>query len=532
MGEAPRISPRFLKPNYAQSAINCKLQSGELRPWNGTTVANTPSKVGTKKSIYLFADTYWLHWLEEVDITKGFVAGDTSERTYFTGQDYPRVTDNTLALTGGGTDYPINSYRLGMPAPASAPSVSCVDDMVTYDPSLLESRSYVYTYVTAWGEEGPPSPPSAVVDGYPARTWQLTAMDTAPSGNYNIAYKRIYRVNTGSAGSEFQYVGTVAVASTSYDDTVAGADLGEVLATATWIAPPDDMIGLISTANGIMFGFAGNVLYPSEVFVPYAYPEAYQLTTDFPIVALVAFGATVAVLTEGVPYLVTGVDPSALTMDKLEVEDAACVSKRGVVDFGYMALYPTVAGLNKIGTGIVQNATEALITYDEWQALNPSSIHAYYVQGRYIGFYDTGAVQGGFIFDPKNPSLIFIDLYATAGFHNPKTGKLYLQIDDDIVEWDSDSSNPLTYTWKSKLFVTPEINFGVCQIFGSGGDVTFKLYANGVLRHLEEVAFNEPFWLPSDFRGDRWEIQVEGVGHIESIVVADTLESIANDQAD
>ncbi|MGH8685646.1 MAG: hypothetical protein ACREUM_09890, partial [Nitrosospira sp.] len=59
------------------------------------------------------------------------------------------------------------------------------------------TRSYVYTFVTQWGEESAPSPASVVTTGKVDDTWVLSAMDTAPpnAGTVSAAVK-----DTPSAG--------------------------------------------------------------------------------------------------------------------------------------------------------------------------------------------------------------------------------------------------------------------------------------------------------------------------------------------
>ena len=98
IGEIPRASARLLPENAAQLATNCKLWSRELRPWRDFTTAASLVKTGAMQTIYPLtaASTYWMHWLEDVNAVRGPVAGDTTRRTYFTGSDAPRVTDNVL----------------------------------------------------------------------------------------------------------------------------------------------------------------------------------------------------------------------------------------------------------------------------------------------------------------------------------------------------------------------------------------------------------------------------------------------------
>ena len=104
--------------------------------------------------------------------------------------------------------------------------------------------SYVYTFVSAYGEEGPPSPASTVITTDDNMTVNITNLETSTSkSNVNFgtgAKKRIYRSNTGSNTTEFQFVGEVAMATTSFVDSSKNSELAEVIPSTTWIAPPDD----------------------------------------------------------------------------------------------------------------------------------------------------------------------------------------------------------------------------------------------------------------------------------------------------
>jgi hypothetical protein len=57
------------------------------------------------------------------------------------------------------------------------------------------SRSYAFTYVTPFGEESPPSPPSAVVDGASDGTWTLTSIQTAPPNSGTVAAATVINPN-------------------------------------------------------------------------------------------------------------------------------------------------------------------------------------------------------------------------------------------------------------------------------------------------------------------------------------------------
>src|SRR6185503_20443130 len=85
-----------------------------------------------------------------------------------------------------------------------------------------ETRVYVYTYVSAYGEEGPPSPASNVITVTPeTENVNLTGMAVAPAGPYNIVAKRIYRSVTGTQDTEFFLIGEVNVAMDEFADSRA-----------------------------------------------------------------------------------------------------------------------------------------------------------------------------------------------------------------------------------------------------------------------------------------------------------------------
>ncbi len=221
-GMLPTVDPTLLSQQHAVAAVNTKLNTGTLKPFRAPVLVTTPTKTGTKQSIYRFAPTpgndasgFWFHWTSVVDVVRGPVRGDTTERTYFTGDGVPKVTNNAIALTGG-TNYPMNAYQLGIPAPNVVISVTKGG---TAEEGATEADkrtwAYVATYVSAWGEEGPPSAPSASIDLLPGENVTVGNLGTAPIGNYNIATKRIYRTATDDATTEFYFLTEIPVSTTS-----------------------------------------------------------------------------------------------------------------------------------------------------------------------------------------------------------------------------------------------------------------------------------------------------------------------------
>lgn len=548
--------------------------------------------------VFSYMTGFWFHWTDDVDVIRGPIAGDTSERTYFTGDGVPKVTYSPIATSGGGTNYPNNTYDLGIPAPTSQPictpgtntgtminatqtdpvvvestahgrstgdtlligavtpvvgmtelngneyTITVVDDdnfelndtdgtafgvyasggdwEQTYDISLLESRSYVYTLVSAIGEEGPPSPASTIRDLGFDQEATITGLASPPAGNYNWgtgAKKRIYRSNAG----EFQFLVELDIATSSYVDTADTADLGEIIPSTYWDAPPADMQGLTLMANGIAVGFSGNEICFSEPYILHAWPPLYRQTIGYDVVAIKAIGQSVVIATTGKPTLITGVDPAAMSAELIELQQA-CASKRSMVDMGEYACYASPDGLVAIGAGIRKLVSYNEISEKYWKGLNPESIDGYFHEQAYIGFYDNGSEQGGFIYKLADQDSRFtrISDFATAGYNALQEDTLYLQIGDYIKAWNkSDSSR--TYQWKSKVFENAlPMNFSAGIVYASNYPVTLNVYYNGELYTSKRVLKDDIFRLKDGVLAKNCEIEIVGEYEIHSLILAES----------
>ena len=360
------------------------------------------------------------------------------------------------------------------------------------DAELDYETSYVYTFVSAYGEEGPPSPASTVITTDDNMTVAISGLETSTSiTNTNLSKKRIYRSNTGSNSTQFQFVTELALSATTYTDTSKNSELAEVLPSSTWIAPPDDsalypdgpMKGLLALGNGTFAGFTGNRICFSEAYQPHAWPAAYRLGIEEKIVGIKATSNGLIVGTESTPYLVTGSDPSAMIAIKIETAEA-CLSKRSMVDMGETVIYAGPDGLIAASGAQASNITEGLITPEQWQSdYYPSTITGFYWQGRYVGFYNTGSGFGGFIFDPRQGTNALVNLDAAAlirgGFTDPDDNELYLIIGNKIKKFQGSSTN-LTYNWKSKEFpMARHTSMGFAKVDAEAYPVTLKVYGDG-----------------------------------------------------
>lgn len=536
-GARPRVSAKLLESDQARLALNCRLTAGNLRPLREPELSQVLPHAGSLQSIYLFARQFWFAWTADVDVMRGPIPTDTTERTYFTGTDFPRATNAAIATAGGGTSYPTNSYRLGIPVPAAAPQV-VIDSLFegNIEPDAEEFHRWVYTYVSGWGEEGPPSTPSVILkrdrdtDGNLLPV-DITGMSTAPTGAYNIVLKRIYRLNTGETSEEFQLVAEIPVATTTHKDEVENIDLQNLLVSTDWDGPPATMKGLIGLPNGIMAGFDGLDVLFCEPFQPHAWPRRYMLTVDHDVVGLGSFGTNIVICTEAGPYLATGIDPASMALSKIELEQA-CVSKRSIGRMGLEGVvYASPDGLVLIGPGSAAVITTDMFTREEWQALKPESIVAFSHDQAYIAFYDTGTVQGCFIIDAQVDGLVYVEANAVGGYVDELTDTLYLLIDGDVYKWDAGAA--MLSSWHSKTFSGRPICPGMAQVIAEsypGGlnvdPVELRIYGDGVLRHTQEVTSRNPFRLPAGYRASDWQIDVSSTVPVDEIAIGDVEDMI------
>ena len=521
-GISPKITPELLPPNAAQVAKNVRLHNGGVASLKTPTVVATPTRVGSHQTIYRFGKNqpdyqYWFSWSSHVNVARGPIAGDTEERTYYTGDGVPKKTNFPLA-TQSGTGYPVAYYNLGVPAPTAAPSLTQV---ATTGPVVTEMRAYVYTNVSAWGEESAPSP-ATIGEANSGAVLQVYGLSPVPTGSYNITTRRIYRSVTSASGTNYYYVGSIAAGTDSFVDNVDIAAIGEPLPSLDWDTPPDDLAGLVCLPSGAMCGFSGKEVCFSVIGAPYAYPEKWRLTCDFNVVAVAAMGQGVIVLTDGFPYFINTGDPESAQMIRLD-EEQACVAARSVVAFGGGVVYASPDGLVSVTQSGAKILTESIYDNEAWRALTPANIFAVKHDNRYYGFL----ASGGFILDTAG-NFTFHDITATSAYVDPVLDRLYIAAGNYIQKWDSASAK--THVWKSKRFnLGKPTAFNCAQIkANSFAGLTFKMYADGVLKFTKTVTSADPFRLPSGFKSRLYEFEISGTDHWTSAYVASSMEELKN----
>lgn len=473
-GLAPRYSERLLPPMAATIARNTKLLNGEIRGFRqlfpeqdlsglASTVRRVLRVPDTPDDAFIAFDS------RDVSIVKSPLINDAFDRYFWAGDGAPKM--NTGDRIKNGDD----PFLLGIPTPLNAP-------VVTPPVGTEETRAYVYTFVSEFGEESAPSPPT-IETGSDTGTWNLSGIDATMSNlsqraiddgtNFPNSKVNIYRTVPGNASSSFFFVDEIPFTQTTYADNETNEDVvvNPLLESTSFAEPPDDLEGFVVMPNGYLIGWVGTRLVFSVPYRPHAWPVEFELGTEFPIVAIGVFGATAVIGTESQPYYGQGVSPVSFTHQKVD-EILPCLSRRGLVSTRAGVYYPSIEGL--VGaTGAGPNIiTRDILTKEEWARFRPNDLYASNLGLQYIAFSDSNS---GFIYDPQEPTKKLIELEGITNVEgietDPYTGNVYLLRDDTYTEWDPEVLDPgifpdrLPWQWKGKLLQAPKpLNFGAAKI--------------------------------------------------------------------
>lgn len=465
--------------------------------------------------------------------------------------------------------------KLGVPAPSVNPTLS-----VTGGSGTLESRAYIYTWETAYGEEGPPSPPSLTTSGYPDGTWTVTIPNpsNAEAAARNLKYVNVYRAVTSTSGVATYFLVTqLDIGTTSYADSTVNVSANNQLESLYWSEPPPDMDGMIVMPNGIVAGFRSNEVWFSEPYRPHAWPVTYTVSVDYPIIGLGVIGQTLIVCTSVSPYAISGINPAVMAMSRISVL-APCTSRGSIVSTPAGVVYAAPDGIALATPGAVRILTKELITKDKYQDSLPVTTlrgvlfnDAYYCWGsaqgvvfQTDGFQNdtfqgtdvTGGYTGAHI-DFLNQRVAYnrltTDNPALNTFADVWTGEVFI-LKDNIVYWlDMTESRPkASYKWRSKIFsmpnrrniealrvwfetypdspeLNPVRNTALVQTLQDDQWGLVRVYADDRLIMCRELRVDGEFMrLPSGFKAATYQIEIEARVKVISIETATSAKELIN----
>lgn len=539
-GIIPKLTAGMLPDNGAQVAKNLRLESEAIQPWYGEVEVFDPRLNPRAANIYLFLGPpeekpIWLASPDDVDYVPGPVADLDEFRLYYTSPAFPpRKTNWEMATVYGGPPYPNTYYEMGTPGPTKAPELSASGE----GEEPVETRAYIYTFLTVFGdvvEESAPSNAGLITCNTAGDTVTVSGFEAPPVGLYNYQFMRIYRSVTGASSANYQLVVELPIGTESYEDSLTVAELGLIITSSYFTPPPKELQGLVAMPGGFLAGFVGNQVWFSEPYIPHAWPSIYMQTTDYPIVGLAVVGTSLVVLTDRYPYIFTGSTPTGITPDKLGLLEP-CVSKRSITTDQFGAIYASPNGLVSLSLGGQENVTQKLIRRDQWQSYGPETMFGEIYNNMYVGFYRNPDAEYRTLvmYRNDNPPLSVYDFPGTASFIEPTTGSLFgvNAVDGKIYRLDASPNAPTReYTWKSKLFVLPEpCSFAWVQVLADFAQYStqqrplkVRLYVDREFFYEFEPQSAEPIRLPAVKRGYSWEVELTGTMPVLRILMATTV---------
>lgn len=449
----------------------------------------------------------------------------------------------------------------------------------------LESRAYVWTYVSEFDEEGPPSPASNVIDVEKDGQARIQIGDTAYSlanggTRDNVNRIRIYRTVAGETATLYVLVGTLPFSGGASDDSdvrwaegdgspptpgsgppttsnpalawsatvvdpVPSVDLGEPLPSEGWFPPPTDLWGILQLPNGVMAGWKGSTVYFSEPYLPHAWDPDNTLTLTEDVVGAQSFGATMVVGTIGRPYIIQGMDPASMRAQKLP-DHAPLLNPRAIADAGVGVIYAADNGLVLVGPG------GARILTRKWS--KETWLPVAQARGR-LEFFDGYAILYGPNQTPLILSMVGEDAEASLSANNfsamtrrrnslavvtqqPVTGQPFR-----LVRYFNEGSQRTLATFRSGLvtFRRP-CNAAVGQVLADGYPLTLTVRAirppsypeppagQPDLETLNTMTYTvdgpEPFRLVAGYVSREYEIQIQSQHRVQSVVLATSMDEV------
>jgi len=590
-GMVPATDDRLLQDSAAALSRNCYLYTGQLVGMTSPKYIRDMSGPDLGKAFRIpknyydaehIEDAYWMEFASiDTDVIRSPVVGDEHDRYYWVSPLEPPKVNSLARIIAG-----LPPYTLGVPQPLVAPAIASITGGV----GANEDRVYITTWVTAFGEEGPPSLPVSGL-GKNDATWNLTL--TPPAGvevtEHNLDKVRIYRTVAISGSTSFFFVTELPVATTTFADNISNTTVSsnDIHASTDWAGPPADLLGWVTMPNGMIAGWKGSELWFSEPYRPHAWPAAYSNVVEYPIIGLGVINQTLVVATAGYPIVATGIHPDSISMSKLASFEP-CMSRGSILSIPEGVFYASPNGLVLVANGVANLVTEGLIQKDEWNNYNKVATlratrmgSAYYAFGsERVGFAQVAAeappglgeatfqenmVQlddfagsyKGMLLDNANQRIAFNTLTSetitTNIFNDGWSGETLIIRDDKLYRLDLAD---LTHTrdtalWRSKVFQAPDKkNFAAIRVYfevptwapfqsmprDTDPDQTFdrntqyglvKVYADDRLIMTRELRTSgEVMRLPSGFKADYWQIEFETIIKINSVQFATSIKEL------
>jgi hypothetical protein len=418
MGEVPKPNSALQKPNAADEAIDCYLDTGAIRP------VRTDRLVSTGTGIRLYAGPCCIKTLPSCDTISRTDLG--CPRVFISGTGYPTYAshDDYCAGITIRMDWPCT-----MPAPDTqyfATGGAILDEQVAMangavvTKGLATPRSYFYTWVNQYGDESPPSEVSYIAVQDYDNPALLSGFMTPPAANFVVSiniYSLVAGVEDGSApsgGGQDSYflVATIPVTQSTFLHNPSASLLLDAYVN-------EGQSSVDADAKDVQWLFDDRIAYLSNDRLHFSEPGNYTRVHDKYTLAF-RDRPLKFVATERSGYVLTCGRPEVVDLTK-QCDGNGCknvttldehlpiIGAESTCVYAGSVFYASVAGIVAINGVHASVITDDLFTQDQWDALIPNEIRT--------------AVHRGFLYIVSPIKVYRIKLAATA-YSKPDAGDM------------------------------------------------------------------------------------------------------------
>lgn len=575
MGMAPKYDPTQLPDGYAEESKNTRSGRGMLESWYAPKELPITNCSATRALMPYV--TKWFSFNKETYVEKAQLKNDPYDFAIVASPFHePRLVYNLTAEQGTGP-WPAVTYKLNVPTPPDVLDVSVGDApywFVEPDPEEIDASEpppidrviglkpaegveeveydkaevqYAYCYVDAMGRLSQLSNPSQAVE---IREWRYLntteslikfpaphadLMQTDPNTG-RVARIRIYRTNQSASGAAvFQFVDEIAIAETEYRDTKYSGDLLDAPLNADWLGAPDmdsekfpngPMSKIVVMGTDILAGHNKKVVCFAEPGAFYAWPVSYYKVFKENVVTIQSAGSNLVVLTDGFPYVISGVHPASMDASRLS-DPVPCASSRGVTEVVGAVYFAAKTGLYRIDDTRISNVSLGFMTEREWRSFYPESMIFTTYDDKV--FIRCPIVNKTLVFDALEPTAGIRELDLDAAcFSQVESNNQLVYVDkqtNNVMEFDAETTAKLALSWKSKVY---EFNDPVCFtiVKAKASRYPFNLavqYWNadgsGLTMYNKTVTDSHFFYLPFNALAHKWQVSVGAVSEAAPVEV-------------
>lgn len=530
-GIVPRLPWHKLPLTGATVAHDVKIRNGTLAPWRERKALASAVTDAVCVHYHGCCPYTFNKCVEMAEYVTDY------NRLFFTGHaNYPETART-------GTDCELTYSRLGVPQPQSAPSVSG-GGATGRDAA---SRSYVYTWVNKFGEEGAPSPASnsiTVVDGSGVTVSGITY----PDSSYAVVRANIYRTatvyrtgteQTQEPGTEFLYVGSTT--GSSFSDSARDMYLGEAIVTEDYREPPETLRQICYLrGTGVLTGVTTNGVHFCRPFQPHNWPAELDLTLPYNIVHAVTLGNMLFISTDSYPYVISGA-PSCeahqcrnVTEVNTPLPDIACGHVNSAISTPFGMVYVSKDGLVLVSSNAqFQIITSGWFSTDDWVKIRPETARLAYWRGYIICVTDMVSfmleIDGKIYNDVQAAALTTISDKPVCMAVTQSDELIMLQ-DDFLWHWNAGSG------YRSYIWCSRELGFGgeatplAVQCRTTGTQLALLSPRDDIL-YERFIGDSKPHRLKRLGRNRNWRLRLSGKGTTEWVSLGElfnTLEGNVN----